>query len=159
MIGRRFLFTAIALAVLAAGGDGLAAGGGASSSRSGSGGASDISKAVSLIKAGGYNGAIAILKKAVKSNPRNADAWNYLGYSYRKVSRFEDAHEAYTRALAIDPRHRGAHEYLGELYLQTHHLDKAEAQLDRLRKLCGGCEEYGELRDAIESYKAGGGSG
>ena len=155
----RILFAALAIAVLAVGGEGWAAGGGGSSSRSTSSGASQLSKAVSLIKAGGYNRAIKILRSTVKSSPKNADAWNYLGYSYRKVSRFDEAHEAYQKALAIDPKHRGAHEYLGELYLQTHHLDKAEALLARLRDICGGCEEYGDLKGAIETYKANGKSG
>ncbi len=63
----------------------------------------------------------------------------------------------YDQALTIDPKHKGANEYLGELYLKLGQLEKAEAQLARLDDICTfGCEEYDELKAAIETYKTGG---
>jgi hypothetical protein len=64
------------------------------------------------------------------------------------------AFEHYRIALKIDPKHRGANEYLGELYLETDQLVKAEERLKVLDKACRwGCEEYDDLKEAIEKYK------
>lgn len=110
------------------------------------------------IKAGDYAAAIESLSKVTKAEPKNADAYNYLGYSHRKLGQFDEALGYYQKALSIDPDHLGANEYLGELYLQTSQLAKAEAQLEILDGLCFfGCDEYRELRDKIAAYKSAGG--
>ena len=65
------------------------------------------------------------------------------------------AFEHYGIALELEPKHRGANEYLGELYLETGQLEKAEQRLKVLDQACFfGCEEYDELKEAIEAYKA-----
>ena len=97
----------------------------------------------------------SILEGIVAGNPRNANAWNYIGYSHRKLGAFEPALAAYGKALAINPDHRGANEYLGELYLQTGELAKAKERLARLDDLCFfGCEEFDDLKEAIRDYEA-----
>jgi len=107
------------------------------------------------VKANDYRGAIALLDKVVKADPKNAGAFNYLGYSYRKLGDFDRALGHYQQALKLDPDHRGAHEYLGELYLQMNDLVRAQQHLDRLDKICiFGCEEYTDLKEAIKAYKA-----
>lgn len=110
------------------------------------------------IKAGKYAEAIPALEQAVEAEPKNADAWNLLGFAHRKTSNFPQALEAYQKALAIEPAHRGANEYLGQLYLQTGQLDKAKERLQVLDGAClFGCEEYTSLKRAIESYGKTGG--
>ena len=107
------------------------------------------------VKAKDWSTAIRYLEQAVQSDPKNADAWNYLGFSYRKSGNLNKAFPAYEQALKIDPKHRGAYEYLGEAYLQSGNLPKAQAQLDRLVKICGqNCEESKDLQKAIKVYKA-----
>ena len=94
-------------------------------------------------------------KRRRPSDPDDADVWNLVGFAYRKLERYEPAMEGYARALAIDPRHTEAIEYLGELYLALDDLARAEEQLARLGEICGsGCEEYEELKEAVEEYKA-----
>lgn len=116
----------------------------------------EYGKAVTLIKAGKYQSAIPLLEKAAAKDPKNADVQNYLGYSHRKLKRFDVALKHYHAALRIAPKHRGANEYLGELYLQTGKLAKAEERLEVLDSACFlGCEEYSELKKAIADYKAG----
>ena len=118
----------------------------------------DFAAAMSKIKAGDYTGAIDSLLKVTKAEPKNADAYNYLGYSHRKLGQFDEALGYYQTALKIDPEHLGANEYLGELYLQTAQLPKAEKQLDILDDLCFfGCSEYRELKKKIAEYKSAGG--
>ena len=102
-----------------------------------------------------FDGAIVLLKKVVESKPSNADAWNRLGFSYRKTERLDDAFAAYGKALAIDPEHRGANEYLGELYLSTNQLEKARERLAKLDSACFfGCEEFDDLKKQIAAYEA-----
>ena len=80
---------------------------------------------------------------------------NYLGFSHRKLGNYEEAERYYLRALEIEPEHRGANEYIGELYLETDRPELAEERLQVLDDACFfGCEEYDELKEAIEAYKA-----
>jgi len=109
------------------------------------------------IEAKDYKAAVSHLTKAVQEEPRNADAHSMLGYSYRKLGTFDKSMEHYRAALKIDSNHRSAHEYLGELYLDMNQLDNAEKQLAALKKACpffGRCEEYDDLKKAIDAYKA-----
>ena len=109
------------------------------------------------IDAKDFKGAVGYLTKAVQEEPNNADAQSMLGYSYRKSGTFDQSMELYQRALKIDSNHRSAHEYLGELYLDMDQLDNAEKQLAALKKACpffGRCEEFDDLKKAIDGYKA-----
>jgi len=109
------------------------------------------------VEAKDFKAAVDHLTKAVQEVPNDADAHSMLGYSYRKVGTFDKSMEHYQRALKIDANHRSAHEYLGELYLDMNQLDNAEKQLAALKKACpffGKCEEYDDLKEAIEKYKA-----
>lgn len=106
------------------------------------------------IRDGDYQGAIALLSKVAEREPKNADVFNYLGYTNRKLGNYDVALTHYKRALTLDPKHRGAHEYLGELYLTTGELEKAQRQLDELDSLCFfGCDEYRTLKAKIAEYK------
>ena len=114
----------------------------------------DLAAAEKLIYKGNYAEAIPLLEKAIAAEPKNADAYNYLGYSHRKLGDREKALVFYTKALEIKPRHLGANEYLGELYLEQGELEKAEERLAVLDKACFfGCDEYTELKESIEAYK------
>ena len=118
-----------------------------------------LAKVRMKIKANKYESAIPMLMDVVMANPRNADAHNLLGYSYRKLGRYPEASQAYLKALEIDPDHKGALEYQGELFLKLGQLYKAEQNLNRLSALCWfGCEEHTDLKKAIAAYKAKGGS-
>ncbi len=115
---------------------------------------SKLQVAEKAVKAGNYDRAIELLQKVVAKDPQNADAWNYLGFSQRKLKKFDQALGAYQKALAIDPEHLGANEYLGELYLQTGDLAKAKERLKKLDDVCFfGCEEFDDLKQAIKAYE------
>jgi len=119
----------------------------------------ELAQAEKLVDSGDYTGAIPLLEKVLAADPENADALNYLGFSQRKLGDQDAALKNYEAALAIDPEHRGANEYLGELYLEMNQLDRAEERLAVLDKACFfGCEEYTELKESIETYKAKQGS-
>jgi len=115
----------------------------------------EFKQGLEFVRAGNYSAALPLLEKAVGENPRNANAWNYIGYSNRKLKRFHEALVAYRKALALEPNHRAANEYIGELYLQTGKPTKAKARLKVFDAACFfGCEEYDELKAAIAAYEA-----
>jgi hypothetical protein len=62
----------------------------------------------------------------------------------------------YNKALAMNPLHRGALEYQGELYVEMGQVGKAKENLAKLKGICPfGCEEYGDLQEAIEHAPKG----
>ena len=98
---------------------------------------------------------MTLLQKVTQAEPRNADAWNYIGFSQRQLRHFDLSLAAYQKALALSPDHRGAIEYLGELYLDLGDLDKAREQLAKLQSLCPtGCPEYDDLSKAVGAFQA-----
>ena len=116
---------------------------------------SDYDLGVKAVQAGAYQRALAPLERVVQADPRNADAWNYIGFSQRNLQHFDDSLVAYQKALAINPDHRGANEYLGELYLKTGDLEKARDRLSKLQSLCPrGCSEYDDLKKAVGAYQS-----
>jgi len=111
-------------------------------------------EAKGLVEDGQYGPAIPLLEQVVASDPKNADAFNYLGYSLRKSGDKDGALANYQKALAIDPEHLGANEYLGELFLEMGKLAEAEQRLEVLDGACFfGCDEYYELKDKIQKFK------
>lgn len=148
------LLGAALLAASLGGGPALAMGSSDDSSGGTAAKSGDYSQARALIEAKDYAGAEPLLEKVVAAEPRNADAWNDLGFVQRNLGKFDEAFASYNEALLIDPEHDGANEYLGELYLMTGDLEKAEQQLEILDKNCSfSCEEFRQLEAAIADYK------
>ncbi len=145
----------------------LMAAGSDSSSSDSSGGESNkkslYEEAVKLVKRAGklekkekldkakklYSQAFSKLEKAHKSDKKNPDILNYMGFTTRKVGNFEQAEKFYLQGLKIKPNHNGINEYLGELYVQTNQIDKANERLAVLKN-CN-CEEYNELEFIIKN--------
>jgi len=114
----------------------------------------DVVHAQKAIKDKNWDTAIELLNKAAARDPKNADIHNLLGYTERNRGNLDAAFKHYERALTLDPKHRGAHEYIGEAYLMTGNLAKAEEHLADLNKLCRfSCEEYRDLKSAVDKYK------
>ena len=97
--------------------------------------------------------AASSFKKVVADNPKNADAYNLLGYSSRWLGKYDEAFAAYDKALALDPKHKGALEYSGVAYLKVNQKAKAEEQLAKLKNICASCEETTDLAKAVAAYK------
>jgi len=96
-----------------------------------------------------YAEAFNKLEKAYKSDKKNPDILNYMGFTTRKTGNFEKAEKFYLEGLSLKPNHNGINEYLGELYVQTNRIDKANERLEVL-KSCN-CKEYGELELIIKT--------
>jgi tetratricopeptide (TPR) repeat protein len=78
-----------------------------------------------------YQDALAKFELAVQSNPSMYEAWNYVGYTRRKLGNYDAALEAYDHALKLKPSYPEAIEYRGEAFLRLKRLDDAkQAYLD-----------------------------
>lgn len=161
----------IAGALAAGGGNGGTSGGGSSGGGSSGGGSSgggggtltitsdsdanaDYQKAQSAIAGADYKTAAELLQKVLTRQPDNPDVLNLMGFSERKMGEASTALMYYKKALDLQPTHIGANEYLGELYLELKQPDMAEQRLAVLQQVCGSCEEYTELKEKIEKFKA-----
>jgi Flp pilus assembly protein TadD len=101
------------------------------------------------IDAKNWSEAVVRFNKVVAHNPKNADAYNYLGFANRWLGKYDDAFAAYGKALTLDPQHKGALEYSGIAYLKTGKKAQAQAQLAKLQTICAACEETQELSKAV----------
>ena len=102
-----------------------------------------------------YENSYKLAKNATLTHPDNPDAWNYLGFSSRKLGKYDESEEAYKKALSIDPKHVGALEYYGELHLTLKQPKKAKLLLAELKTLCTiNCKEMKQLEKAIQNYES-----
>ena len=108
-------------------------------------------EALEFNEKGWYRRAISNLRTVTQMEPKNADAWNELGFAYRNVENYRQSARAYDRALDIDPNHLGALNYQGFMYIETNKVGEAQSNLSMLQSLCGSCDEYTSLRDALNA--------
>ena len=66
-------------------------------------------EAKAMVEEGSYAAALPKLVGLTQNDPGNADAWNLLGFTYRKLGALEDSDAAYVKALVRgeEPRHVG----------------------------------------------------
>jgi tetratricopeptide (TPR) repeat protein len=94
--------------------------------------------------------AAAIDKLKSLGRDENADVANLIGYSSRKLGRYEDSRIWYERALAADPKHARTWSYYGMWHAEQGNLLKAREYLATVESLCGTkCREYTELKGVI----------
>ncbi|HEY6124482.1 MAG TPA: tetratricopeptide repeat protein [Steroidobacteraceae bacterium] len=74
-----------------------------------------------------YTSAMKKFTSATELAPTDFQAWNYLGYTYRKLGQYDVALAAYDRSLKLQPNYANAIEYRGHAYLGLNRLDDAKA--------------------------------
>jgi len=100
----------------------------------------DYAKAIDMLKALGHDD--------------NPDVANLIGYSSRKLGRYEDSKTWYERALAADPTHSRTWSYYGMWHAEQGNVLKARDHLAKVESLCGtACKEYVELKEVIEGTR------
>jgi tetratricopeptide (TPR) repeat protein len=99
-----------------------------------------------------WNQAIQSYLAAIRIEPRFPEAWNNLGYCYRKVNDNQRSLDAYRRALDLRPDFASAHEYIGRLYLAMGNQEMAKRHYEILRRL--DAKLAAELLRAIEANSA-----
>jgi tetratricopeptide (TPR) repeat protein len=100
----------------------------------------DYAKGIDMLKALGHDD--------------NPDVANLIGYSSRKLGRYEDSKIWYERALAADPTHSRTWSYYGMWHAEQGNLLKAREHLAKVASLCGmQCRDYTELKGVIEGTR------
>jgi tetratricopeptide (TPR) repeat protein len=103
-----------------------------------------------------YGSALEKFQQAVQLNPDMAEAWNYVGYTNRKLGHYDEALAAYEKALALKPGYPDALEYRGEAYLALSRIpDAKQAYLDLFagnRKLAD--KLLGAMKDWVAAQRA-----
>jgi Flp pilus assembly protein TadD len=92
--------------------------------------------------------------RATELDPKNADAWNMLGYAKLRTGDTEGAIVACEKALALKPEHIGVHETMAECDLERGRIEEAYAELDWLEKRGNMATlETNNLHNAINIWK------
>ena len=106
--------------------------------------------AISYVNEHDYSKALKALERAETAFGPHPDVLTYIGYTYRKMGRYDMAERYYREALAIAPNHRGATEYYGELKVERGDIKGAKLMLAKLDGLCSfGCVDAEVLRQWI----------
>ena len=99
-----------------------------------------------------YAGGIAKLRSLQQDD--HPDVANLIGFSSRKLGRYDDAKLWYEKALAADPRHARTWSYYGMWHAEQGNLLKARDYLTQVASICGtDCREYVELKEVIEGTR------
>ena len=105
-----------------------------------------------IYKRHAYAAGIDKLKSLGKDD--HPDVANLIGYSSRKLGRYEDSKTWYERALAADPNHSRTWSYYGMWHAEQGNLLKAREHLTKVASLCGTtCRDYTELKGVIEGTR------
>ena len=99
-----------------------------------------------------YAGGIDALKALHRDD--HPDVANLIGFSSRKLGRYDDAKHWYEKALAADPKHARTWSYYGMWHAEQGNVLKARDYLAKVETICGtGCKEYVELKEVIEGTR------
>jgi tetratricopeptide (TPR) repeat protein len=109
-----------------------------------------FNKGVEAQKKHDYVQAILCYQKAVQIKADFPDAWNNLGYCFRRIAKMQldKSAEAYSKALRYAPKHPQALEYQAELFLMQGELEYAYHNYEVLQALKS--EEAGEIKEKID---------
>ncbi len=99
-----------------------------------------------------YATALAKFQQAVQLNPDLAEAWNYVGYTNRKLGNYDEALSAYEKALTLKPGYPDALEYRGEAYLALNRI--ADAKQAYLELFAGNRKLADKLLSAMKGWVA-----
>ena len=96
-----------------------------------------------------------LFERALVADPANLNALIGLGKTHEAQGRVGRGLKYYRQALAIDPNEHVALEAQAVAFLKRDMFDRAEANRDKLARLCtDGCTALDSVTAALGSYKA-----
>jgi tetratricopeptide (TPR) repeat protein len=126
----------------------------------------DYAAARAAFERADWQGVLDHAARLVARRPWDDEAYNLMGYAFRKLGNYRQALVHYHRALDLNPHHRGALEYLGEAYVDLGCLPQAGEVLARLETACkrlmgdgsaaewqAGCEAWQDLQATMQTYR------
>ncbi len=111
--------------------------------------ADNFQAARALILSGKYEAGIVAMKSLGYDD--HPDVASSIGFANSKLGNLDEARAWYDKALAADPGHLVTWAHSGALHVVQGELDKARADLARIKAKCGGaaCREYRDLEGLI----------
>jgi tetratricopeptide (TPR) repeat protein len=119
------------------------------------------------IRGGDFAQALGALEKATKGLPGNADGWALLGRAYHYNRRYDEAADAYKKAVSLSPINIGYRTTLGLVLGQAGELEEGLAELQKVTSTPGYKDAAGWVNlgwiyrnmnradDSIAAYKKG----
>lgn len=98
-----------------------------------------------------FDKAVTKFTAALELKPDMPEAYNNLGYCYRKLGELDKSLTAYEKAISLKPDFAQAREYRGETWLALGKPDKANGELDFLKQMRSPLADT--LARAIEIYQ------
>jgi tetratricopeptide (TPR) repeat protein len=99
-----------------------------------------------------YAGGIAKLRAL--GHDDHPDVANLIGFSSRKLGRYDDAKLWYEKALAANPNHTLTWSYYGMWHAEQGNVLKARDHLEKVQSICGTeCREYVMLKEVIDGSR------
>lgn len=96
-----------------------------------------------------------LFERALVANPANLDAMIGLGKTHEVQGRVGRGLKYYRQALSIDPNAQPALEAQAIAFLKRDMVERAEANRDKLAKLCDqGCDALDTVSAALETFRA-----
>jgi tetratricopeptide (TPR) repeat protein len=89
------------------------------------------------VRKGDFAEAVAFLERAMKGLPGNADGWALLGRSYHAVRRYDEAADAFGKAVELAPQNLNYRSTYGLILGQSGDLEKALAELQKVTGTAG----------------------
>jgi tetratricopeptide (TPR) repeat protein len=100
-----------------------------------------INQAERLVRAGGYEEAIALCHAILRRYPRYARCYRVLGEAYLGLAEYEEAAKLFRRVLGVDPEDPIPYAGLGIIFEERGLLEEAIWQLERAFELAPGRDE------------------
>jgi Tfp pilus assembly protein PilF len=94
-------------------------------------GSDDVKNGIAALKAGDTNGAKASFQVAIQKNPKQADAYHYLGLVNEQTGQKADAEKNYRKALELSPDLEESAINLAAILIEAGKYDEAAALMKK----------------------------
>lgn len=123
-----------------------------------------LTEGESRLAAEDWDGAVAVLRRAVEAEPSSSLAHSKLGIAYAHKRQWEEARAEFTLAIQLDPSYAPAHSNLGNVHREQGRLDEAIACYKKAilidpqywiahQNLGVAYRQQGRLDDAVREFK------
>lgn len=101
-----------------------------------------------------FKAAITEFERALVVDPASGRTYTLLGVAHARLGNDARARKYFRSALDIDPNDVDALQNQGQLYAAAGDLGKAQENLDKIARLCGGCAQQKTLDGEIAKARA-----
>ncbi|MCX6808027.1 MAG: tetratricopeptide repeat protein [Patescibacteria group bacterium] len=84
-----------------------------------------------------YDRALTLAKKLANENPKNARAWNYVGWAALSANKLDEAQVALEVAVGLDEKRADIHLNMGDLYVAQSEVETAKLHYNQAIELDG----------------------